>query len=461
MMKGFTNRFRGAMLTGVATLSLAGLGACNSVQDSLLEQQQPQIIIPSAVQNATGALGLYTGALGRFRSSLNGGNNNQETVWNGEGLLTDEFKAGDTFSQRIDADQRQTQSIDGTIVLPPYNSLQQSRGFARTAINALLQYAPTETNKVGELYMEMGFMELTLGQAFCNGIPLGETVDGSPVYTVPLTNADVFTQAIARFDSALIYNKGADAYNVNVQNAAKIAKARAQVNLGQFAAAAATVAGIPSTMEYLITYSQTTISNEWWQMGTNVKRYAVGDSVDATGIVANSLPFASAGDPRVKAAANGTKSFDNTTPFVEFQNYGREDPIALVNGIDARLIEAEAKLQAADYAGMMTILNTLRTAPPKIGNLTIAAMPALATVPASKDAAATVFFREKAFWQFGRGERMEDLRRLMRQYGRTEAQTWPTGAYYKGGSYSHVVAFPVPDAEAANPNFHGCIDKNP
>ena len=40
----------------------------------------------------------------------------------------------------------------------------------------------------------------------------------------------------------------------------------------------------------------------------------------------------------------------------------------MVSGIDARLIEAEAKLNANDIAGMMTILNALRAAPPKIGN---------------------------------------------------------------------------------------------
>ena len=33
----------------------------------------------------------------------------------------------------------------------------------------------------------------------------------------------------------------------------------------------------------------------------------------------------------------------------------------MVSGIDARLIEAEAKLNANDIAGMMTILNALRT----------------------------------------------------------------------------------------------------
>ena len=58
----------------------------------------------------------------------------------------------------------------------------------------------------------------------------------------------------------------------------------------------------------------------------------------------------------------------------------------MVSGIDARLIEAEAKLNANDIAGMTAILNALRTAPQTLGVFEPAALAALAT-PATKDAA--------------------------------------------------------------------------
>ncbi|MES2180220.1 MAG: hypothetical protein V4550_20355 [Gemmatimonadota bacterium] len=438
-------------------LALVIAGACDNPQDTLLEQQQPQLILPEFTTSNAAALALYTGALGRFKTALNGGNNNQETIWNFAGLMTDEFKSGDTFSQRNDADQRVTQSADG-VMASTYNSAQQSRGRARDAINSLRLYAPTETAKIAEMYFEMGFFELTLGQDFCNGIPLGETEGGVPVYTAPLTNDKVFTTAIARFDSALtILGSDASTAAANVRSALQIAKARAQVNLAQFSAAAATVAAVQTAYQYEITYSIPTQSNEWWQMSTSTKRYSVGDSVDATGIVKNSIPFASLKDTRVKVNANGTKSFDNLTPFVEFQNYAREDAVPLVNGTDARLIEAEAKLQASDIPGMMTILNNLRTAPPKIGAYQPAVMAALPT-PASTTAAQDLFFREKALWQFGRGERLGDLRRLVRQYSRTQDNVFPDGAFHKNGNYGTNVAFPVPDVEKSNPQFKGCLD---
>jgi hypothetical protein len=455
-----THRFRRVGRGSALALALFAVGAC-SLQDSLLEQQQPQIIKPSDVQNATGAVATYTGVLGRLRTSLNGGDVNTESIWNFSGLMTDEFKVGDTFSQRIDADQRRSQDNDG-VVTPIYNKLQQSRGYARDAINLLRSYAPDSTTKIGEMYFVMGFMEATLGQNFCNGIPLGETVNGVPEYTAPLTNAQVFTQAIARYDSALALLTGTGTSTADVRRATLIAKARAQVALGQFAAAATTVAGIPTSYVYLLTYKETSQSNEWWTMTTSSKRYTVADTVDGTATFRNNLPFASASDPRVKVLRTNTKSFDSITDFDEQQNWAREDGISLVNGLDARLIEAEAQLNLkspAGWAAMTTILNNLRTAPPKYGNLTIAAMAPVA-VPASQVDAENLFFREKAFWQYGRGERLSDLRRMVRQYGRGAETVFPTGSFHKGGVYGTNVSFAVPDAEKSNPNFTGCIDRS-
>src|SRR6185503_9120638 len=104
--------------------------------------------------------------------------------------------------------------------------------------------------------------------------------------------------------------------------------------------------------------------------------------------------------------------------------------------------------------------NALRTGTPRpsIAALSIRAMTALAT-PATKDAAITLLFREKAFWTFGRGQRLPDLRRLVRQYGRTDDQVFPTGTYFKGGKYGTDENFPVPSSEQVNPLFTGCLDR--
>jgi hypothetical protein len=164
---------------------------------------------------------------------------------------------------------------------------------------------------------------------------------------------------MARIDTALTYlTAPADS---TLKWSALLVKGRAQVDLGDFAGAASTVAAIPTKFQYNFDYSQTTFDNEWWIMGPSVKRYTVGDSVNVAGRILNVIPFAQLNDPRVSVTNTGTKAEDNITTFFQVNNWGRDDPVPPLSGIDARLIEAEAKLQANDIAGMMTILNALRT----------------------------------------------------------------------------------------------------
>jgi hypothetical protein len=80
--------------------------------------------------------------------------------------------------------------------------------------------------------------------------------------------------------------------------------------------------------------------------------------------------------------------------------------------------------------------------------------------PGTADARVNLLFREKAFWTFSRGQRLGDLRRLIRQYNRTADNTFPTGVHYKGGNYGVDVNLPVVTNERQNPNFTGCIDRS-
>jgi starch-binding outer membrane protein, SusD/RagB family len=464
-MMNLTSRSRRRGAAVAVSLGSLALAACD-VKKELLAPQQPGVISPASTANATAADALYVGALGQWKLTMNGGGNNTEALWNWQALFTDELRSSDTFSQRNDADQRNLATNDG-VMTPIYNRAQQARGRARDAINALVAYDQSATGKqhTGEMYMAMGYLEMELSQSFCNGIPFGETVNGVPQYTVPLTDADGFKLAMSRIDTGLTYITGTDANSVSVKNALLIVKGRIQVSLGDFPGAAATVASVPTNYQYNWNYSIPTADNEWWIMGFSVKRYVPGDSVDIAGPILNAIPFARLGDPRVSVTDLKVKAEDNVTNYVNINNYSlnRDDPVPPLSGIDARLIEAEAKLNANDIGGMMTILNALRTSPQTLGVFKIPAMAALPT-PADQTSATNLFFREKALWQFQRGYRMDDLRRLVRQYKRAQNTVFPSGNFTRNGTPSGVfgsqVAFPVPDAEFVNPNFHGCIDTN-
>ena len=70
-------------------------------------------------------------------------------------------------------------------------------------------------------------------------------------------------------------------------------------------------------------------------------------------------------------------------------------------------------------------------------------------------------FSERAFWMWSTGHRVGDLRRLVRQYGRSMDATFPTGTYFKGGTYGVDSNMPLPLEEMNNPNSNGCLDRNP
>jgi hypothetical protein len=469
-MKGFFTRRRfvatGLITFGATTLLL---GACDNPKDTLLEATDPDIINPTNLASTDGAEALRIGALQRLTTTTAGG----ESSWLLGGLLTDEWRSGDTFTQRDETDQRNILTSNANITTA-YRQVHRARNAAMLAIQYLKQYRPTPVSNIGQMYFIKGFAELESAENYCNGQPFSNSTGDVLEFGNPTSVADAFAMAVADFDSALanvsLSDNGTNGANgTTVTNAAKVAKARALLGLGKYSEAAAAVAGVPTSFQWLETFSLTSVDNQTWALNNSAKRWSVGDSADATGQVKNAIPFVSAADPRVPTSQiDGSgkvakTSFDSKTPFYAQQIWGRDDAVAIVNGLDARLVEAEAKVNASDFAGATAILNQLRAAPPALGAIngvtfTPAALPALA-VPATKDAAVNQFFREKAFWTFARGQRLGDMRRLIRQYGRTADQVFPIGVFHKGGNYGADVNLPVVDAETNNPNFKGCTDR--
>ena len=464
MLKVSLNRARLLAVVGVGAV-IASTG-CDRVKTELLAPQNPGLVDPTAINSPTAALALRVGALGRYKQLTNG--NGNESIWQYAGTLADEFKNADFANFRIGADQRLTDAA----VSWNYAATTQSRGFVRDAIVAMRAYNPDSTAMIGELYAELAFFEMTMADNYCNGIPLGHTENGVRVDGEPLTIMQVYDSAANHLDTAMaLSGNRLDSNNVYINRLARVLKARVLIDKDKAnaGAAAALVAGVPTRYVYDMTFSSASGSNGMWSLNNSTARISVADSFDvvggATNLIKNALPFASSNDPRVPVM-NGDQATPRvvaedqvTRPFyISLLYKGEFDPLVLASGVDARLYEAEAKLQMGDVTGMMTALNGLRQAKPMIGGTSIPAMPPLAA-PVGIEAATSLLFREKAFWTFGRGQRLPDLRRLIRQYGRTQDVVFPTGLYFKGGSYGTDVNFPVPSSEAVNPLFHGCLDR--
>jgi hypothetical protein len=472
-----------AMLLG-STLALATIGS-TACTDSLLKATDPDLIAPSDLDTPEGASALRIGALQRWRFATGGDNTNgQESTWLTGGLLADEWATSSTFVQNDELDERQIKLNNSTVTFD-FRKLERVRTAADQAIPAMIKWRPTETVNIAELYLARGNAEMQLASDFCNGIPLSDASTATSPTDIkfgdPLTVVQVFQTAIKTLDSGYALLAPADTAS-DVGRAIKVTKARALLGIdaqANAAAAAALMRGIPTSWKYQHTYAATSGSNALWGQPNSGRRYNVGDSLEGNAhniLVANNIPFFSSKDPRVpskytiSSKGDTTKSQDGLTFSRTTSLWSQESPVDVANGIDARLIEAEAAFLAGNYGGLngtLAILNALRASQQVLtNNVTYAAnaLPPL-TDPGTDSARVAQLFREKAFWTFSRGERLGDLRRLIRQAPYKQwynaNNTFPTGQHYRGGTYGTDVNLPVPqDEQNNNPKFHGCLDRN-
>jgi len=261
----------------------------------------------------------------------------------------------------------------------------------------------------------------------------------------------------------------------DMSSLAGVGKGRALVDLGNFAAAATAVNGVPTSFAYFLEHSENTDRENNGAFKANVpdQRYSAADSEGVNG-----FPFRSVPDPRTPIALDpaGT-GFDGTTPLYDNLRYGdRKSSITLGTGVEARLIEAEAALHAGDTlvgGGFYTALNdprvnaadrayfdaTARAGTPAIGVLSNLTPASAATAGGT----VKLLFNERARWLWLTAHRLSDLRRLIRQYGQAANSVFPTGPYFKVQfpQYGTDVNFPIPIDEQNNPNFAQCIDRAP
>jgi starch-binding outer membrane protein, SusD/RagB family len=379
--------------------------------------------------------------------------------------LSDEFQAAGTFTTRIAIDARDPQpAAQGNISDAAYRWLHRARRAARDALAAFEAEGTTTGPAVARMHASEAYTYVALGEGFCGAVPVSDVVDGAFQLGPMLTTAELFEGAVERFNRALAAQAG---YNL-----AAVGKGRALLSLGRFAEAAAAVSGVPTSFIYTFDHADTDgiQRNNIWGLQNN-GRWTVSDVEGGNGI-----PFRSSGDPRVPWFQRAGGGFDAAVPLYISQRYALTDAtgtnnaakVVLADGIEARLIEAEAALQAggnwlgilnalrADFANLMAArygnyANNL-AAGVAAGRLQ-ASLPPL-TDPGTPEARVALLFQERAFWLHLRGHRLGDMRRLARApYNRPVNSIFPVGATHLGGTYGTAVNFPIPFDEENNSNY--------
>jgi hypothetical protein len=463
----------GHALTAVLLAAfLAGCSVDSLVGDAPLPSN---VNDPAATETPEGALSAYRGTIFLFAQAFGGVSAGfaPTTFIPAAGLLSDELQDGSFIGQlpgaftitgldvRLLPEQTDPNVELNTGTPTVFGALQKVRGQAQQALGLLQDFPPKDSPALqAHVYALDGYSEVLLADLYCSGIPLS-TLDYKGDYTLRpgSSTAEVYQHALALFDAALALPDDSTRF----VGLAQIGKGRALVALGRFAEAAAAVQGIPDGFSYVVRYgpgsqpvdqnfAQAPSSGLPWQ-------FSVSDLEGGTG-----LDFRSSGDPRTSATGVGPNLLGQELFHPDKYAPDGNTPIVLADWIEARLIEAEAALNAGDIGGWLGKLNALRASqvfPPAPDDPTNTPRTLAPLDDPGLDGRVALMFRERAFWLFLTGHRQGDLRRLIRQYGRSPDQVYPIGLYPGNAAvYGADVTAPIPAAErASNPNFTGCLSR--
>jgi hypothetical protein len=446
MMRQIPLPVRRALALGTAVLTLA---AC--ADDPLAVDLD--VITPESAASATGAQALRAAAL-RDVWVFTGYN---VYAWANAGLLSDELiNARNTF-EHIDQRTINNNAAPVTTAWSGFSAVMYSGPRAVRSMRQYIAESPTRAQQLAEIYALRGLVLTIGGELYCNGIPFSYLQDdGSTIYDEKsYSNVDLWNLAITYFDSALTTAPAGNA----IRNLARVGKARALLDLNRPADAANMVkaggdgagsAAVANSYAFSAEYSAVTLTNgpfDWMPSSAN---FGTPNGSET----ANTMDWR---DPRVNPRFFRTGQDGVTPVYVPSVAWTQTvaSPYPLATGIEARLIEAEAALKAGD-ASWLTILNQLRSS-----SALSAQLPALAD-PVTAAARVDMVFKERAMWMYLTIHRLGDLRRLVRQYGRQVNDVFPTGAYFKGGTYGTSVSLEPSLTELnTHPHWKGCTDRNP
>jgi hypothetical protein len=469
------------MCVSVVGVRVMGVVACRP-SDVLSVPAPAGVLASPALQSQAGAEAAFNGPKAQLFNALETG---FSTIGGGliawTGLLTDEFTysgfSGSVTAAQANIDARQTVGTgrfveSGDIA---WQYLGQARSGLLVAIPGLLKYEPTNgRSKIGEAYALAGYAELLLAEGYCAGTPLDEVLPGGRIQNgMPLSTDSLFAVAETHFDSALAEANG----DVTVVGLASVGLGRALLNRGRYPAAAAAVAGVPTSLVYEGELEPTEAVGaaqgpNLYAFGVEFGSYRFFNVADQEGV--SGLNFASARDPRLVLDTSTYQTPGGSAWRLPIKFESNLSAIPLASGIEARLIQAEAALASGDVPGWTNDLNALRadSSATHIGGLSPLTPDSTLTATAAQQV--NVMFRERAFWLFGTGTRLGDLRRLIRQYGRDPSTVFPTGAYANGSNPELPVPIPVYGTDVnltlptssglttngmteTNPNYKGCI----
>ena len=381
------------------------VGACG-----LLDTESPNTVEPGELDSPAGAEARRVGAIADFTFAKDGDGDLNLGRTDGQillsGLMTDEFVLSTTPPTEQEVDQRRVFENNSTL-FDMYWYLHRARAAAENAAVALRQFSlDPDDDERDRRGVEPGriLLRLLRGGLLLRGAvqpPDGDTI----AFGEPQTTTEIFNSAVERSTRRWPSRGSSTEEDQGTGNHLPRGRRKGArpPQSRKFHRGGRRGGGGPDGLRLLQRARRRAAPDPErdLQLLHRLSLVAVGSGRRG------GLPFRTAEDPRVPFEDPEDVGLDGSTDQFILLKYDQPSTnVPVADGIEARLIEAEAALQAQDLGGMNTILNDLRT---------LQGLDPLAA-PGSFDEGVDQLFSERAFWLFATGHRLGDLRRLIRQY---------------------------------------------
>lgn len=412
-----TTTFRRAA-TGVLGAAALSLGGCGK---DFLQVTNPNVIDVNAIDPVADAATLANSVQQNFGVAY--GWLIMYSSW-----LSGETLVSETFPTRNDFGRRDIPITNGSLSTDAWAPLSLAAASSKIVLDLTLP-TPTTNLNLARASLWRGYSFVLMAEQFCRG-----TVDNGP----ELNTITMLDSAVANLARAVtVGNAEGSATGRQIANTALVGRARAHLQAGRKAQAAADADLVPAGFTYSLPFiddlgNRTRLSNRLWQFTLDRGSMSVA-------------PFFRTGDPRVPFQAPGQHALvpqdPASGPFFIQQKYPNfAAPIRVASKLEADYIKAEATGSVADQIALINARRAANNQPAYAG-------------ATDANSVLTELMTQRGFEFYLEGKRIADLRR-----NPSNVQGVPqTGATYFKPGFAPIggdVCFPLPVTEVDNnPNL--------
>ncbi|HZS62361.1 MAG TPA: RagB/SusD family nutrient uptake outer membrane protein [Gemmatimonadaceae bacterium] len=420
-----------------ATLTLS-LAACSLV-DHYLKVTSPEQIQTGLLEQPQNAVLISQGAIGDFECAYGAA-----IVVNG--LVSGELIDGTLTAARWDYDRR---SFDETTPLYSTGSCDEQTGpglgnytpiqTARHTNDRILQLLRSWTDQQVAPNNRLQLMDTAAVYAGYSRILLGEAMCSAPDSELGPTHDQktIFQHAVANFSFVIDSSDPSKLGDKSIITVAYSGRARARLDAGDLAGAAADAGMIPVGFEFDAT---ATGSGAHRQNRMNAENVSANSVSIQTAYLNLTVPSSGGPVPDTRVQIHhdsGATAADRRTPsYIALKDAAPDSPMRVASYQEAQLIIAEA---AGGSAASVTAINNARAAD---------GLPAYSGPTDAATVMAQVI-EERRREMFLEGTRLYDLHRLSLPLDPAPGTSYSTAAS-KGGKYGGQTCFPLPDVEKFN-----------